>query len=164
MLLRNPAADSAVLLRGDKLPIDEEGPHMAGVHEFSEKVIDYATRLSDVADAAQGRRRSGGGSGLVRWTLLPASGAALLALVRSDFFARQAKDVVSEAKTRASDLPDELMGVVRQTAANGSRARASQTNGSTRRSTTTGRKTRARKTSASRRRTSASKKRTTSSR
>ena len=48
---------------------------MAGVQEFSERVITYATRLSDVADAAQGRRRSGGSR--LRWT---ASGVALLAL------------------------------------------------------------------------------------
>lgn len=110
---------------------------MAGIHEFSEKVIDYATRLSDVADAAQGRRRSGGG--LVRWTVLPASGAALFALVRSDFFARQAKEVVSEAKTLASDLPDDLMGLVRQTARGKARNRASQTRDSARASTTSAR-------------------------
>ena len=131
---------------------------MAGIQEFSEKVITYATRLSDVADAAQGRRRSGGGR--LRWT---ASGVALLALVRSDFFARQAKEVVNEAKTLASDLPDDLMGVVRQTGASGSRTRASQTNGSTRGSATSVAKTRARKPSASRKRTSAPRKRTTSS-
>ena len=131
---------------------------MAGIQEFSEKVITYATRLSDVADAAQGRRRSGGGR--LRWT---ASGVALLALVRSDFFARQAKEVVNEAKTLASDLPDDLMGVVRQTGASGSRTRASQTNGSPRASATSVAKTRTRKASASRKRTSAPKKRTTSS-
>ena len=131
---------------------------MAGIQEFSEKVITYATRLSDVADAAQGRRRSGGGR--LRWT---ASGVALLALVRSDFFARQAKEVVNEAKTLASDLPDDLIGVVRQTGASGSRTRASQTNGSTRRSAASVAKTRARKASASRKRRSAPRKRTTSS-
>jgi hypothetical protein len=131
---------------------------MAGIQEFSEKVITYATRLSDVADAAQGRRRSGGGR--LRWT---ASGVALLALVRSDFFARQAKEVVNEAKTFASDLPDDLMGVVRQTGASGSRTRASQTNGSTRGSATAVAKTRTRKPSASRKRTSAPRKRTSSS-
>jgi hypothetical protein len=137
-----------------------EVPGMAGIDEFSEKVIDYATRLSDVADAAQGKRRSSGG--LLRWTVLPASGAALLALVKSDFFARQAKEVVNEAKTLASDLPDDLMGVVRQTGASGSRGHASQTNGSTRASATSGAKSKARKASASRRRTSATRKRTAS--
>ena len=131
---------------------------MAGIQEFSEKVITYATLLSDVADAAQGRRRSGGSR--LRWT---ASGVALLALVRSDFFARQAKEVVNEAKTLASDLPDDLMGVVRQTGASGSRTRATQTNGSTRGSAASVAKTRARKPSASRKRPSAPRKRTTSS-
>jgi hypothetical protein len=132
---------------------------MAGIQEFSEKVITYATRLSDVADAAQGRRRSGGSR--LRWT---ASGVALLALVRSDFFARQAKEVVNEAKTLASDLPDDLMGVVRQTGASGSKTRASQRNGSPRGSATSVAKTRTRKASAStRKRTSAARKRTASS-
>lgn len=131
---------------------------MAGIQEFSEKVIIYATRLSDVADAAQGRRRSGGSR--LRWT---ASGVALLALVRSDFFARQAKEVVNEAKTLASDLPDDLMGVVRQTGASGSRNRASQRNSSPRGSATSVAKTRTRKASASRKRTSAARKRTASS-
>jgi hypothetical protein len=131
---------------------------MAGIQEFSEKVITYATRLSDVADAAQGRRRSHGSR--LRWT---ASGVALLALVRSDFFERQAKEVVNEAKTLASDLPDDLMGVVRQTGASGSRPRASQRNGSPRGSATSVAKTRTRKASASRKRTSAPRKRTASS-
>src|SRR4029077_11379492 len=103
-----------------------EVPDMAGRQEFSEKVITYATRLSDVADAAQGGRRSGGGR--LRWT---ASGVALLALVRSDFFARKAKEVVNEAKTLASDLPDDLMAVVRQTGASASGTGAAQTNGAT---------------------------------
>ena len=134
---------------------------MAGIQEFSEKVITYATRLSDVADAAQGRRRSGGSR--LRWT---ASGVALLALVRSDFFARQAKEVVKEAKTLASDLPDDLMAVVRQTGAGASSTGAAQTNGATHGSAsgakTKARKTTARKPSASRRRTSAPRKRTSS--
>jgi hypothetical protein len=136
---------------------------MAGVRSFSDKVIDYATRLSDVADAAQGRRRAG--SGLARWTLLPASGAALVALVRSDFFAQQAKEVMRDAKSFASDLPDDLMSVVRQTAASGSRTRASQTSGSAGGSAASSGKTAgARKTSASKPRTSTSRKRTASSR
>ena len=135
---------------------------MAGIQEFSERVITYATRLSDVADAAQGRRRSGGSR--LRWT---ASGVALLALVRSDFFARQAKEVVNEAKTLASDLPDDLMAVVRQTGASSSSTGAAKTNGATHGSAsgakTKARKTTARKPSASRRRTSAPRKRTSSS-
>ena len=135
---------------------------MAGIHEFSDKVIDYATRLSDVADAAQGRRRTR--HELVRWTVLPASGAALLALVRSDFFARQAKEVVSEAKSFASDLPDDLMGVVRQNSASGSKTRDSQPSGVTHGSATSAGKTRARKKSASKGRTSAPRRRTSATR
>jgi hypothetical protein len=88
---------------------------MDGIHKFSNQVIDLAERLSDVADAAngKGRRSSRGGT---RWVLLPAAGAALYALVRSDFFARQAKGVADEAKSRAADLPNDLMNAVRQTA------------------------------------------------
>jgi hypothetical protein len=135
---------------------------MAGIQEFSEKVITYATRLSDVADAAQGRRRSGGSR--LRWT---ASGVALLALVRSDFFARQAKEVVNEAKTLASDLPDDLMAVVaKQTGASASSTGAAQTKGATGSASgtkTKARKPKARKPGAARRRTSAPRKRTSSS-
>jgi hypothetical protein len=49
-----------------------------------------------------------------RWLLRPASGAAVLAVVRSDYFSRQAKGVVDEAKDRASELPDDLMKRVPQ--------------------------------------------------
>lgn len=87
---------------------------MNGVHKFSAQVIDYAERLSDVADAAQGKNHRQAGSGK-RWLLLPASGAALYALVKSDAFSRQAKDVMDDAKTRAAELPEELIGLVRQT-------------------------------------------------
>ena len=88
---------------------------MAGIQKFSAQVIDYAERLSGMADAAEGKgsRRD---RKVRRWVVLPASGAALLALVRSDFFSRQAKEVMDEAKTRASELPDDLMSRVRQTA------------------------------------------------
>jgi hypothetical protein len=87
---------------------------MANIHKFSDQVIDYAERLSDMADAAEGkgnRKRSRG----TRWLILPAAGAGLFALVKSDFFTRQAKGVVEEAKTRASDLPDDLLNQVRGT-------------------------------------------------
>jgi hypothetical protein len=47
--------------------------------------------------------------------LLPAAGAGLYALVRSEFFSRQAKGVVEEAKTRATELPNDLMTAVRET-------------------------------------------------
>ena len=88
---------------------------MDAVHKFSDHVIDFAERLSDIADAAEGRGRRGSSSG-ARWLLLPAAGAGLYALIRSDFFARQAKGVVDEAKTRAADLPGDLMNAVRDTA------------------------------------------------
>jgi hypothetical protein len=115
---------------------------MAGVHRFSERVIDYAERLSDMADAAQGKNHRR--SRATRWLLLPATGAALYAVVRSDMFSRQAKEVVDEAKTRASDLPDDLVARVRQTTGQ----KSSQSGGQSRRSSAT------RKASSSRRSTS----------
>ena len=87
---------------------------MNGIHKFSAQMIDYAERLSDVADAAQGKNHRQAGSAK-RWLLLPASGAALYAIVKSDAFSRQAKDVMDDAKTRAADLPEDLIGLVRQT-------------------------------------------------
>jgi hypothetical protein len=109
---------------------------MSGIHKFSSYVIDYAERLSDMADAAEGKHRHRGG-GTTRWLLLPASGAALYALVRSDAFSRPAKEVVDEAKTRASELPDELVARVRQTAG---RTSAAENGGAARRSTATRKK------------------------
>ena len=110
------------------------------VHKLSDQLIDLAERLADIADAAEGKgRRSALGK---RWLVLPAFGAGLYALVRSDFFARQAKGVVEEAKTRAADLPNDLMNAVRQTSerpvsGNGTRARSQRasTAGRARRST-----------------------------
>jgi hypothetical protein len=86
---------------------------MGAIYKFSERVIDLAERLEDVADAAEGkgRRRSGSGA---RWLILPAAGAGLYALATNASFARQAKDVVDQAKTRASELPDDLMSRIRQ--------------------------------------------------
>jgi hypothetical protein len=80
---------------------------MADVRRLSERTIDLAERLADVTDAAQGKgnRR---GSGRARWLILPAAGAGLYALVTSGFFARQAKEVLDGAKSRASELPDDL--------------------------------------------------------
>ncbi len=79
----------------------------SNVTKFSERMTDLAERLENVADAAEGKnaRRTP----RARWLLLPAAGAGLYALVTSGKFTRQAKDVVSEAKARASDLPDELV-------------------------------------------------------
>ena len=48
---------------------------MKGIHKFSAHVIDYAERLSDVADAAQGKNHQRAGSS-TRWLLLPATDRA----------------------------------------------------------------------------------------
>jgi hypothetical protein len=101
---------------------------MDAIHKFADQMIDFAERVSDVADAASGKGPRSSRRG-VRWVLLPAAGAALYALLRSDSFARQAKGVADEAKTRAADLPSELMNAVRQTSdetasGNGARARS----------------------------------------
>jgi hypothetical protein len=92
---------------------------MGSVQRLSETVIDYAERLSNVADAAAGHDTTKGRDGsaaAARWIVLPAAGAGLYALMRSDFFTRQAKEVVDEAKAFASDLPNDLLNAVRQTA------------------------------------------------
>jgi hypothetical protein len=127
---------------------------MAGIQRFSSQVIDYAERLSEMADAAEGKHHQANGK-MTRWVLLPASGAALYALVKSDFFSRRAKDVVGDAKTFASELPDDLMARVRQ-----SGQRTSSRNGSQRRTGTgasrTGRSS-ARRPNSSRKRSSARK-------
>jgi hypothetical protein len=118
---------------------------MNGIHRFSSQVIDYAERLSDVADAAQGKNSRK--SGARRWLLLPASGAALYALVRSDSFSKQAREIVGEAKTRASDLPEDLIARVRQTA---TPSTATSTNGARRRSSSSRKNSTRKKTTASR--------------
>jgi hypothetical protein len=98
---------------------------MSRIHTFSSHVIDYAERLSEMADAAEGKRRANRGRDLV---VLPAVGAAIYALAKSDFFSRQAKSVVGEAKTVAVELQDDLMARARQV----STTPASSGNGSTR--------------------------------
>ena len=87
---------------------------MADVHKLSERVIDLAERSSAVADAAQGKgiRRRGVPT---RWLLLPAAGAGLYALMTNRSFTRQAKNVMNQAKERASDLPEDLVDRVQQT-------------------------------------------------
>jgi hypothetical protein len=127
---------------------------MADIHHFSTRVIDYAERLAAIADAAQGKRRESGR--LTRWMVLPASGAALYALVRSDFFARQAKGVLDEAKTLTADLPDDLMGAVRQTAGRETSSNGSQGGARTRPRSSTARKGSTRKRSSAGTRTSRS--------
>jgi hypothetical protein len=99
---------------------------MADIYKFSDRVIDAGERLADVADAVQGRGIRRGRIG-VRWLLLPAAGAGLYALATSGSFTRQAKSVMNQAKERASDLPDDLVGRVQQTTGRtDSRAKGSQ--------------------------------------
>ena len=110
---------------------------MNDINKLSERVIEYAERASAMSDAAQGKKRIRR-SGTMRWMLLPAAGAGLYAMVRSKAFTRQAKDAVSEAKTRAAELPDELMGLVRQSSSTSRTTSSSSAarNGSRRRSST----------------------------
>ena len=100
---------------------------MADVNKFSEQVIDLAERLANVADAAKGKSTRRGMPG-ARWLLLPAAGAGLYALTTSGAFTRQAKEVVNEAKARASELPEELVGRVHE--ATGSARNGRRTAGS----------------------------------
>jgi hypothetical protein len=119
---------------------------MADVHKFSERVIDMAERLEDVADAAQGKgnRRSGIGT---RWLLLPAAGAGLYALATSNSIGKHARGVIDQAKTRASELPEDLLGRVRQASGAQSSSDGSQR---TRRSGSTSKSSSRRGTSGSR--------------
>ena len=87
---------------------------MTQIHRFSERVIDLAERLEDMTDAANGKGRRGAKAS-TRFIILPAAGAALYAFAKSEFAARGTKDVVNGAKTRASELPNDLMKSVRQT-------------------------------------------------
>jgi hypothetical protein len=116
---------------------------MADVHKLSERVIDVAERTSAVADAAQGKgiRRRGIPT---RWILLPAAGAGLYALMTNRSFKRQAKNVMDQAKERASDLPEDLADRVQQTTGQKS------TSSSSSRPSTRSRTTRRRKTASAR--------------
>jgi hypothetical protein len=119
---------------------------MADVHKLSERVIDYAERTSAVADAAQGKgvrkRRPG-----MRWLLLPAAGAGLYALATNGSFTREAKKVMTGAKERASDLPEELVDRV-QEATGTTKSRPASQKSSTNRSRTS--RQRSRKTASAR--------------
>ncbi len=85
---------------------------MTNIHRFSERIIDFAERLEDMADAAEGKGARNGRGG-TRWLVLPAVGAGVYALVTSRSFGRQAKGVVDQAKRRATELPDDLMNRTR---------------------------------------------------
>ena len=127
---------------------------MASIHKLSTQVIDYAERMSAMADAAQGKRQPRGK--LTRWLLLPASGAALYAVARSESFSRGAKGVVDEAKSKASELPEDLVARVRDTAK--STTSSQSRNGSSKSSATK------RRTSSGRARSTSSRRKTTASR
>jgi hypothetical protein len=107
----------------------QEVGELADIHKFSEQMIDFAERLSNVADAASGKRPATGRG--TAWLLLPAAGAGLYALARSELLTRQAKGAVNGAKTLASELPNDLLNTVRQTppksASSGGSQRRSQT-------------------------------------
>jgi hypothetical protein len=118
---------------------------MADIHKFSQQVIDLAERLDDMADAAKGKGRRGTTT-TTRFVFLPAAGAALYAFAKSDFVTKRTKGVVNEAKTRASELPSDLMKAVRQTQKT-SRSASSSTTGQ--RSSRPARKSTARKTTSS---------------
>ena len=106
---------------------------MGTVHKFSEQVIDLAERLADVADAANGKGIRKGG--VTHWMILPAAGAGLYALATSGSLSRRAKGVVNQAKARASVMPDELLGLVRQASKTSSGRKTGARNGSKRRRT-----------------------------
>jgi hypothetical protein len=126
------------------------------IQGFSERVIQLGERMSDVADAAAGKRRSP--SAFTRLVVLPAMGAGLYALAKSDFLGQQAKVAVKEAKTRGSDLSDDLVNSVRQASQSptkSSSARsASSRAGARRRTSRSGGQPRTRTTSPSKRKTS----------
>lgn len=102
-----------------------------GIHKLSDRIVELGLRMSDVADAAQGRRSRS--RTMTRWLLVPAAGAGLYALGRSDSFARQAREAMDDAKTRAAELPDDLLKRVRQA----SQTSPSGSNGRPRRRPTT---------------------------
>ena len=99
---------------------------MADAHKLSERVIDMARRFEDVVDAAEGKGNRGSNGIGTKWLLLPAAGAGLYALMTSNSVGRHAKDVLDQAKNRASELPDDLMNRVRQT----SQTQSNRSNGS----------------------------------
>ena len=100
---------------------------MADAQKISERMIDMARRFEDVVDAAEGKGARGSGGIGTKWLLLPAAGAGLYALLTSNSVGRHAKGALDQAKNRAAELPDDLMGRVRQT----SQKQSSRSNGST---------------------------------
>jgi hypothetical protein len=125
---------------------------MADINRFSEQLVDMAERFADVVDAAQGHgNRKGKVS--ARWLILPAAGAGVYALVSSGVLTKQARGMLQDAKTRASELPDDLLGRVRQTSSGSSSRRTPArrpAQSAARRSRTTKRRSTASKSAASR--------------
>src|SRR6476660_2827825 len=105
-----------------------------------------ARRFEDVVDAAAGKGNRGRGGIDTKWLLLKAAGAGLSALMTSNAGGWHAKGGLSEAKSRAAELPDDLMNRVRQT----SQTQSSRSNGTTRRSTSARKSHSTRKTSSAR--------------
>jgi hypothetical protein len=119
-------------------------------HGLSKSIVGFGERLANVSDAAKGKERGRVGS-TSRWLLLPAAGAGLYAVARSEFVARQTKEMVDEAKTLATELPNDLMKSVRQTAQTSQRSGRSATRSSSSRRRRTGSSTRKTKTASARR-------------
>jgi len=118
---------------------------MADIDRFSERLVDLAERFADVTDAAQGRGNRQGGI-RPRWFLLPAAAAGVYLLGASGSLRRQAGNVAKQAKDRAAELPDDLMGRVHQ---------------ATRRPTTSGARSNGRSRTRSTRRTQSRRRRST---
>jgi len=118
---------------------------MADMNKFSEHVIDLAERFADITDSAQGKgnRKSMG----ARWLIIPAAGAGLYALGASGSFTRSAKKVMSQAKERASELPEDLMNRFQQTS-DTTQSRSTSGRQTTRKSTTRRRQSRRKTTTA----------------
>jgi hypothetical protein len=112
---------------------------MEDIYKFSDRVVDMGERLADVADAVQGKGNRKGRGGGARWLILPAAGAGLFALGASASFTRQARGFLNQAKERASDLPEDLVGRVQQatgvTGSSQKRTSASRTGNQRRRKT-----------------------------
>jgi hypothetical protein len=126
------------------------------IQGFSERVIELAERMSDVADAAAGKKRKSP-SAFTRLVVLPATGAGLYALAKSDFLGQQAKVAVKEAKTRGSDLSDDLVNSVRQASQSPAKsppARSANSRAGARRTNRSGGQQRRRTTSSSKRKSS----------
>lgn len=92
---------------------------VSDIKRLSERIVLVGERLGNIADAAQGsetktRRRA-------RWLLLPAVGAGIYALATNGSLTRRAK----EARDRASELPDDLMGRLQRSATSGADGRQS---------------------------------------